>query len=375
MIERRRAPEFAAMAAAGEDDDDEDDETDRRASTKPGKQGGPPGPGTSLKGKESFKSRQPTRNDYERSKRRKRTTSERRGFIEGLTSQASSEEDDDKPDVGHGRTRHASVSPPHISHGLADIQDNVSMQYAMNLHQTPNYPPQSSARLQYPNQAYRDQPLQPSYSNYGQSSYPPQAQSNPYPNAYPPTSQPPANNNFMPNNMQWDPDMLSRYAEYQLQQNHQRQQRILLERQRHQLAELGIPVDDSGLLDQLFAGGQGAGVVPTPQQASSSNSHNHSSGTPQDDLDQGGFAWPTAGRNTSSQRPAASGLSPQNGNGMLDHLYGMGREAVKEGDDTGFTWPTAGGGDGYMPSPESAEELKRANSFGNGGDDKRARLY
>jgi len=61
---------------------------------------------------------------------------------------------------------------------------------------------------------------------------------------------------------------------------------------------------------------------------------------------------------------------------MLDHLYGMGREAVKEGDDTGFTWPTAGGGDGYMPSPDSAEELKRANSFGtSGGDDKRARLY
>ena len=110
MIERRRAPEFAAMAAAGEDDDDEDDETDRRASTKPGKQGGPPGPGKSLKGKESFKSRQPTRGDYERSKRRKRTTSERRGFIEGLTSQASSDEDEDKPDVGHGRTRHASVS-------------------------------------------------------------------------------------------------------------------------------------------------------------------------------------------------------------------------------------------------------------------------
>jgi MADS-box transcription factor len=72
MIERRRAPEFAAMAAAGEDDDDEDDETDRRASTKPGKQGGPPGPGKSLKGKESFKARQPTRGDYERSKRRKR---------------------------------------------------------------------------------------------------------------------------------------------------------------------------------------------------------------------------------------------------------------------------------------------------------------
>jgi len=70
--------------------------------------------------------------------------------------------------------------------------------------------------------------------------------------------------------------------------------------------------------------------------------------------------------------PAQNG----NGNGMLEHLYGMGRgEAVKEGDDTGFTWPTAGGGDGYMPSPDSAEELKRGSSFGTGGDDKRARLY
>jgi MADS-box transcription factor len=185
----------------------------------------------------------------------------------------------------------------------------------------------------------------------------------------------------MPNNMQWDPDMLSRYAEFQLQQNHQRQQRILLERQRHQLAELGIPVDDSGLLDQLFSGGpsSGLGVVPTPQQSSSTHSHNHSSSTPQDDLDQSGFVWPTAGRtqNQHGSRPPASGMSPAPG-GMLDHLYGMGRESngVKEGDDTGFAWPTASGTDGYMPSPDSAEEIKRASSFGaNGGEDKRPRLY
>lgn len=110
MIERRRAPEFAAAAAAGEDDDDdEDDDTTRRNSVKPVKQGGPPGPGKSLKGKESFKARQPTRNDYERSKRKRRTrdTGDRRGFIEGLTSQASSDEDDEKPDLG--RARHTSV--------------------------------------------------------------------------------------------------------------------------------------------------------------------------------------------------------------------------------------------------------------------------
>jgi MADS-box transcription factor len=182
----------------------------------------------------------------------------------------------------------------------------------------------------------------------------------------------------MPNNMQWDPDMLSRYAEYQLQQNHQRQQRILLERQRHQLAELGIPVDDSGLLDQIFAGGPSAGPSQTPQQASSSHSHAQSS-TPQDDIDQAGFVWPTAGRsNQHGSRPPVSGISPANGqNGMLDHLYSMGRDAsVKEGDDAGFAWPTAGGAnDGYMPSPDSTEHLKRANSFGASGDDKRPRLY
>jgi MADS-box transcription factor len=114
MIERRRAPEFAAAAAAGEDDDDDDDEeTGRRSSTKPGKQGGPPGPGKSLKGKESFKSRQPTRNDYERSKRkRRRDTNDRRGFIEGLVSQGSSDEEEDKPDLS--RIRHTSVSQYHL---------------------------------------------------------------------------------------------------------------------------------------------------------------------------------------------------------------------------------------------------------------------
>lgn len=121
MIERRRAPEFAAAAAAGEDDDDDDDENDRRGSIK-GKQGGPPGPGKSLKGKESFKARQPSRSDYAKAKRRRRDRtrdgSERRGFIEGLMSHPSSDEDDDeKPIVTpHDRIRHDSVStllPPH----------------------------------------------------------------------------------------------------------------------------------------------------------------------------------------------------------------------------------------------------------------------
>lgn len=54
--------------------------------------------------------------------------------------------------------------------------------------------------------------------------------------------------------IQWDQNLLARYAEFQLQQNHQRQQRILLERQRQQLAELGVPLDEKNLLDEIFGG-------------------------------------------------------------------------------------------------------------------------
>lgn len=177
--------------------------------------------------------------------------------------------------------------------------------------------------------------------------------------------------------------MLSRYAEFQLQQNHQRQQRILLERQRHQLAELGIPVDDTGLLDQLFASGM------PPPQASSSHSH----GTPQgDDTDSGGFIWPTAQVGSSSRNTnhahnnhAARGSMPVSDsapapNGMLDHLYSMGRDggAAVEGDEAGFAWPT--GGQAFLPSPDSAEGLglavkKRVGSPYGGPEDKRSRLY
>lgn len=258
------------------------------------------------------------------------------------------------------------------------------MQYAMNLHQSSSYPPQSSARLQYPQANYREQPLQPSYSGYNQSGYPSQPPSQTYPSAYPPpASQPPANN-FMPNNMQWDQDMLSRYAEFQLQQNHQRQQRILLERQRHQLAELGIPVDDTGLLDQLFAGG--IPPPPPPQQSSSQ-------GTPQDESDvsgSGGFAWPTmsSGNRSANQgghaHTSRSAMPPTDPapapNGMLEHLYGMGRPdgAVREGDDAGFAWPT--GGQAFLPSPDSAEGIHSADKkrpgspYYGAGEDKRSRL-
>ena len=90
---------------------------------------------------------------------------------------------------------------------------------------TGSYPSPASASDPYPQPAYAFQ------SNYD--------------TAYPPS---------LPSNTQWDSNLLSKYAEFQLQQNHQRQQRALLERQRQQLVELGIPVDDKSLLDQLFGG-------------------------------------------------------------------------------------------------------------------------
>lgn len=116
MIERRRAPEFAAMAAAGEDDDDDDDEGDRRGGRRDSKAGagsangggGAPVP-KSLKGKESFKARMPSLSDLARGSKRRRgrdreghrergreRDDDKRGFIEGLLKRDESDEDEDR---------------------------------------------------------------------------------------------------------------------------------------------------------------------------------------------------------------------------------------------------------------------------------------
>ncbi|RSH85471.1 hypothetical protein EHS25_004867 [Saitozyma podzolica] len=47
-----------------------------------------------------------------------------------------------------------------------------------------------------------------------------------------------------------NPNVLDRYAEFQMHQNHQRQQRVL--------AELGIPLQDKSLLDDIFGDRVGA---------------------------------------------------------------------------------------------------------------------
>lgn len=77
-----------------------------------------------------------------------------------------------------------------------------------------------------------------------------------------PSSAPPMNFPPTMGGLQWDPALLQRYAEFQLQQNHQRQHRLLLQRQREQLALMGVGVGAEGerrLLDDIFGAGGASG--------------------------------------------------------------------------------------------------------------------
>lgn len=126
--------------------------------------------------------------------------------------------------------------------------------------------------------------------------------------------------------MQWDPNLLSRYAEYQLQQNHHRQQRALLERQRQQLAELGIPVEDKSPLDQLFGGGMASTETSTLQ-----------SELP--------FEWPEVGHGQPKGQAQSRGY-----NQNLGTMFG-------EQQSQEMVWPMSE--EGPLPSPASAEEAPR----------------
>lgn len=77
---------------------------------------------------------------------------------------------------------------------------------------------------------------------------PPQPSLNSLYNTYPPETTEPA----------WDSQTLARLAEFQLQQDHQRQQRALLERQRRQLMDLGVPTNgDPAFMEMIFGNGGG----------------------------------------------------------------------------------------------------------------------
>nr|ODN87816.1 hypothetical protein L203_03017 [Cryptococcus depauperatus CBS 7841] len=107
-------------------------------------------------------------------------------------------------------------------------------------------------------------------------------------------SRPKLSMNLAPNlngGVHWDQQLLARYAEFQLQQNHQRQQRLLLEKQRQQLAELGVPLDDKSLLDEIFGGvGARTGMASSPIMPLES-ANNAGSGDP-NGMD---FIWPLSG--------------------------------------------------------------------------------
>ena len=119
--------------------------------------------------------------------------------------------------------------------------------------------------------------------------------------------------------IQWDQNLLARYAEFQLQQNHQRQQRILLEKQRQQLAELGVPLDEKNLLDEIF-GGVGAsrsasgGAGPSGADPGSASLMGLGNTTSEGREEGNGveFIWPLS-NNAAAAAAAQSGDEDRNG--------------------------------------------------------------
>ncbi|KAK8869568.1 hypothetical protein IAR55_000135 [Kwoniella newhampshirensis] len=412
MIERRRAPEFAAMALAGDDEeDDEDDVGSRRGSL--GKKGvapnGQAAPPRSLKGKESFKARTVKHRYVERSghakskktkgkgygKTRDRSQSEKRSFIDGILSDESSGSDDgdvDGDDRGESyvrrrrdetddfdrergerkreraSNREAESGPVPGDHRSYSTSDKMmaGLHYALNMHHVPGQstsnPVDYAGQLQQRQDPYDQSDgyvqasmnvpnlprLPPDAVTYRTSNTPtmPLPVSNP---SYPPSQgsastmgyyghslphqgaqhsfqpqqqqsfQQHANTAYLPpsaagpspvgqsvngSTMQWDQGLLTRYAEYQLQQNHQRQQRLLLERQRQQLADLGVPVDERSLLDDIFGGVGGSRASNTGAGAGTGAGGSVANGAPSGIPDVGGdggdtngggeFIWPLA---------------------------------------------------------------------------------
>ena len=142
LIERRRAPEFAAMALAGEDGSDDEDEptTSRRGSTSKA------APTKSLKGRESFKARMPSmadlarmpRNDETRGKsrskgknrgRNERKSERKRSYVESSSeededSEESDEEDSEDAGVKGDKRRRHEVDDRHRRREDRGVQDS-----------------------------------------------------------------------------------------------------------------------------------------------------------------------------------------------------------------------------------------------------------
>ncbi|WWC60867.1 uncharacterized protein I303_103443 [Kwoniella dejecticola CBS 10117] len=468
MIERRRAPEFAAMALAGEDeeDEDEDEPSNRRGSTSKaganaananaGANGAAP---RSLKGKESFKARTPRhsgggekgRHSKSRSgksrRRKERSESEKRSFIDSILSESETSDSSDETDSrkrrkekekerrerrkeeeryhqhdknsdalqyamnmhsshpqahAHAQTQqdpryahiHANAHPQHLHAGRERYYDVIEggsrhpSSLPVDIPQLPKLPSDGPAYRSAMTSGLGSNPTQTQYygtsstssSSLPQSEYLSTSNSNlalgqhqfhqqgysslssssnfPPPNLSaesPCHSLLPAQSFVSPTsaaqqgsygNIQWNEQLIAKYAEFQLQQNHQRQQRLLLERQRHQLQQMGVPVDERSLLDEIFGGGGGGGNTTQSQaQTPSAETYNNAS---------------TVGTSSSMILPLELDDSLEAGPGQAQTHQGQG-----QGD---FIWPLASGpasgsGTGTGTGTETNHHTPNVNSI------------
>ena len=209
--------------------------------------------------------------------------------------------------------------PPYSAQAQAQAQA-----YAMHL--------QATSSLTATPQPFTSLPNPSAY--YGQS-FPAGSFIQPY--TYPPA--PPALAAIppppQPGGVGWSREALARYAEMRLQEDHRRRHMQLLERQRQQLVELGIPVDDNSLLDQLFGphGASGARSQPTLQ-------HTPQPAALQAPAPSDPFIWPTLASGPGTGQSQTPGLDQSRHNSF-----------AQEGE---FIWP---GGE-LLPSPASTHELE-----------------
>ncbi|WVW82836.1 hypothetical protein I302_104848 [Kwoniella bestiolae CBS 10118] len=465
MIERRRAPEFAAMALAGEDDEDEDEDDPpaRRGSTsKSGAGANANAIGAaprSLKGKESFKARTPrysekgksSKSSKHKSKRRKeRSESEKRSFIDSILSQSESgSEDDEEEDSSDMRKRRKEKERSRDRRDrrgtggyvrderyIQSDKNAAALQYAMNMHSSHSHGHGHGQQI-HDSRFYQQQQHVPSHSQlhgrdryheeggnsqipvdipqlpklpsdgtsyrlsttsglgstsqlsqsqsafYGPSSS--SSSSNQYvPNLFQHQTQnylPPSSESVLPSQystaqnpqsmvsvpgpggIQWNESLIAKYAEFQLQQNHQKQQRLLLERQRHQLQQMGVPVDERSLLDEIFGGN----LAQAQQNQNQNVGESYGGGgmiLPLNDTTPteggGDFIWPLS----NNGRPQSSHPEDQSSQFMVPTQQGRNvipDESVQWGVQDGYTVDRD---DLNLPSPVS-------NGNGNGNEGKR----
>ena len=173
--------------------------------------------------------------------------------------------------------------------------------------------------------------------------------------------------NALLGSMQWDPPLLARYAEFQLQQNHQRQQRALLEQQRQQLADLGIPVEDSSLLDQIF--GNASTSNQNGELASTSHTTGTIGGTGDHAGQSGSMGMDQSGDNTSDnggafEWPSVSNASKRETN---EGLYNQITSLVNTSRGSGGGGADSGGDGGVDTADGSRYEAKEDGNGGGGG--------